>query len=64
VNDTAALQKGGDVSTNQPEENIRMTPEQEEAALATETTDESTEPADEGIGVHTDADEDRHFTEN
>lgn len=52
------------MSTNQPEENIRMTPEQEEAALATETTDESTEPADEGIGVHTDADEDRHFTEN
>jgi hypothetical protein len=56
--------KEADVTTNQPAENVRMTPEEERAALAAETRDESTEPADEGIGVHTDADDDSHFTEN
>jgi hypothetical protein len=51
-----------EVNTDQPGENIRMTPE--EAVRAAETTEEPTEPADEGIGVHTDADADPHFTEN
>ena len=52
------------MNTDQPGENIRMTPEEEEAVRAAETTEEPTEPPDEGIGVHTDADADPHFTEN
>ena len=52
------------MNTDQPGENIRMTPGEEEAVREAETTEEPTEPADEGIGVHTDADADPHFTEN
>jgi hypothetical protein len=52
------------VSTNPPEQNIHMTREEEQAAKASAASDESTEPADEGIGVHTDADDDQQLTEN
>ena len=45
------------------ESRIRMTPEQERAAQDSAEADESQEPADEGIGVHSDADADSH-TEN
>lgn len=47
-----------------PEDQIRMTPEEEQAAMEEETSEEGTEPADEGIGVHTDAQGDPRYTEN
>jgi hypothetical protein len=45
------------------ESTIRMTPDEERAAHDSAAADESQEPADEGIGVHSDADADSH-TEN
>jgi hypothetical protein len=46
------------------EDSIRMSPEEEEEALEAKHTDEATEPADEGVGAHTDAQDDPHYTEN
>lgn len=46
------------------EQSIRMTPEEESAALEAQDMDEETEPADEGVGAHTDAQDDSRHTEN
>jgi hypothetical protein len=46
------------------EDSIRMSPEEEQEALQDEQTDEATEPADEGVGAHTDAQGDPRYTEN
>jgi hypothetical protein len=51
-------------TTPKPEDTIRMTPEQEQAALDASLSEEGTEPADEAVGAHTDAQGDRHYTEN
>ena len=52
------------MSSDQPGDGIRMSPEEERAATQNAPADEATEPADEGLGVHTDADADPHHTEN
>lgn len=41
-----------------------MSPEEEKEALEAKQTDEATEPADEGVGAHTDAQDDPRHTEN
>jgi hypothetical protein len=50
--------------TPHSEDTIRMTPEEEQAALESSPSDEGTEPADEAVGVHTDAQGDQRYTEN
>ncbi len=53
------------VSDTKPgQDSISMTPEEEQAALDAQQTDEATEPADEGVGAHTDAQDDPRRTEN
>jgi hypothetical protein len=52
------------MSSSHPDSDGTMTPEEEQAALRSDTSDEGTEPADEGIGVHTDAAGDDRYTEN
>ena len=60
--------RGAEVHVSDPtpagEDSIRMSPEEEEEALEAKQTDEATEPADEGVGAHTDAQDDPHYTEN
>jgi len=51
-------------TTPEGEDSIRMSPEEEQAALEAQATDEATEPADEGVGAHTDAQDDPRYTEN
>ena len=51
-------------TTPEGEDSIRMSPEEEQAALEAQSTDEATEPADEGVGAHTDAQDDPRYTEN
>jgi hypothetical protein len=51
-------------TTPQGQDGIAMTPEEEQAALEARATDEATEPADEGVGAHTDAQDDPRYTEN
>lgn len=46
------------------QDSIRMTPEEEQAVIESQATGEAIEPADEGVGVHTDAQDDPHHTEN
>ncbi|WP_200949202.1 hypothetical protein [Phycicoccus sp. Soil748] len=46
------------------EASIRMSPEEEQETLEDQQTDEATEPADEGVGAHTDAQDDPRYTEN
>ena len=50
--------------TKPGEDSIRMSPEEEQAALEAKHTDEETEPADEGVGAHTDNQDDPRYTEN
>lgn len=50
--------------TTPGQDSIKMTPEQEQAALDSQQTDEATEPADEGVGALTDSQDDPHHTEN
>lgn len=50
--------------TKPGQDSISMTPEEEQAALDAQQTDEATEPADEGVGAHTDAQDDPRRTEN
>ncbi|MGA8978704.1 MAG: hypothetical protein WB473_06240 [Pedococcus sp.] len=50
--------------TTPGQESIQMTPEEEQAALDSQQTDKATEPADEGVGAHTDSQDDARRTEN
>ena len=46
------------------EDAIRMSPQDEQAVVESRREDESVEPADEGVGAHTDAQDDDRITEN
>ena len=50
--------------TTPGQDSIQMTPDEEQAALDSQQTDEATEPADEGVGAHTDSQDDPRRTEN
>lgn len=52
------------VSSEESERSIRMSSEEERAVLEQTEPDEATEPADEGVGVHTDAADDQDHTQN
>jgi hypothetical protein len=51
-------------TTPEGQDSIPMTPEEERAVLEARASDEATEPADEGVGAHTDAQDDPRYTEN
>jgi hypothetical protein len=52
------------VTSDASKNSIAMTPDEEQAVLAAKEPDEATEPADEGVGAHTDAADDDRYTEN
>lgn len=52
------------MTSDESENTIRMTPDEERAVLEAKESGEATEPADEGVGAHTDAAGDDRFTEN
>ncbi len=60
----AAMERAVSESTPAGQESIRMSPEEEQAALQGSSSDESVEPADEGVGAHTDSQDDDRYTEN
>jgi hypothetical protein len=51
-------------STGEGQDSIRMSPEEEQAALESSASEEAVEPADEGVGAHTDSQQDDRYTEN